>query len=99
MTPSGEEFISPPRFYRFGELEVDLSEETLRRGSEKLNINNRMFQVLSLLIERKGEIISKDVLSKKVWNGSFVEDNNLTVTITAIRKVLGDDARGSELLY
>jgi TolB-like protein/DNA-binding winged helix-turn-helix (wHTH) protein len=52
-----------------------------------------MFQVLRLLIERRGEMVSKNEFFEKVWEGSFVEDNNLTVTIRALRKVLGEDAR------
>jgi len=85
--------IKPLRSYTFGEFELDLSEETLRQNGEKLNINHRMFQVLRLLIEMRGEIVSKGEFFEKVWDGSFVEDNNLTVTIRALRKVLGDDAK------
>ena len=82
-----------PGVFRFGEFELDLSGEELRRDGEKLNINHRMFQVLSLLIERAGDIVTKEEFFEKVWSGSFVEDNNLTVTIRALRKVLGDDAK------
>lgn len=86
------------RRYRFGEFEVDLSAETIRRGGDKLPINRRMFQVLCLLIERRGEIVTKEEFFERVWEGNFVEDNNLTVTITALRKVLGDRARDARFI-
>lgn len=78
---------------RFGDFKLDLVEEVLRRGGDRVNINPRMFQVLRLLVERHGEIVTKDEFFEKVWGGSFVEDNNLSVTITALRKVLGDNAK------
>jgi len=86
--------IEPPALsYRFGDFELDLSDETLLYQGRKLLINHRMFQVLCLLIGRRGEIVSKTVFFEKVWGGNFVEDNNLTVTMTALRKVLGDDPK------
>ena len=84
--------------YGFGEFRLDLSAEALWRGDESLSINRRMFQVLSLLIERHGEVVTKDEFFEKVWGGSFVEENNLTVTIRALRKVLGDDAKQARFI-
>lgn len=95
MASQGAEFDSPKRFCRFGDFEIDQIEETLRRDGEKLPINRRMFQVLLLLIERRDEIVSKQEFFDKVWDGSFVEDNNLTVTMTALRKLLGDSAKNA----
>ncbi len=86
------------RVYRFGEFEVDLHDESIRRGHEKLPINRRTFQVLCLLIERRGEIVTKSEFFENVWNGSFVEDNNLTVAITQLRKVLGDKAKDANFI-
>ncbi|QQS33788.1 MAG: winged helix-turn-helix domain-containing protein [Acidobacteriota bacterium] len=86
------------RVIRFGEFELDLAEESLRRGGEPLNINHRMFQVLALLVERRGEIVSKDEFFEQVWAGSHVEENNLTVAITGLRKALGDDARHARFI-
>lgn len=82
-----------PRFYRFGEFEMDLTDENLRQNGEKLRINRRSFQVLRLLIERAGQIISKQEFFDTVWADTFVEDNSLTVTMTALRKIIGDDPK------
>ena len=77
--------------YQFGEYRLDTAEETLCRNGEKLRINRRSFQVLRLLVERAGEIVSKQEFSETVWADTFVEDNSLTVTMTTLRKILGDD--------
>ncbi len=86
------------RIFRFGEFEIDLDEETLRREGEKLYIKYRVFQVLRLLVERRGEVVTKNEFFDKVWGGSFVEDNNLTVAITGLRKALGDNARQARFI-
>lgn len=85
-------------FYRFGKYELDLTDESLRQDGVKLPINRRMFQVLRLLIERRGELVSKEEFFETVWEGGFVEDNNLTVTVRSLRKVLGDDARDARFI-
>lgn len=98
MVSQGAQYPLTPRSYRFGEFEVDLGEETLRRDGERLNINRKMFQVLCLLIERRGDIVPKHEFFERVWGGSFVEDNNLTVTITALRRVLNDDPKNARFI-
>lgn len=87
-----------PRYLRFENFELDVVDETLRRDSENINVSHRMFQVLLLLVERAGDVVEKEEFFEKVWDGSFVEDNNLTVTITALRKVLGDDAKQARFI-
>ena len=81
------------RIYSFGEFRVDVEEEILWRGGEKLRINRRTFQVLRLLIENAGKVVSKQDFAEDVWAGTFVEDNSLTVTMTTLRKILGDSAK------
>ncbi len=98
MTPANGVSSPPARFFRFGEFELDVPAESLQKNGEKLNLNRRMFQVLHLLVERSGEIVTKNEFFEKVWDGSFVEDNNLTVTVTALRKVLGDDAKQAKFI-
>jgi TolB-like protein/DNA-binding winged helix-turn-helix (wHTH) protein/Flp pilus assembly protein TadD len=78
-------------FYLFGEFKMDLTDESLWQNGEKLRINRRSFQVLRLLIERAGQIVTKQEFFHTVWADAFVEDNSLTVTMTALRKILGDD--------
>lgn len=98
MPSPNREFERQVHSYRFADFELDLSEEAVLREGEKLLVNRRMFQVLLLLVERRGEIITKNEFFDKVWEGSLVEDNNLTVTIRALRKVLGDDAKHARFI-
>jgi DNA-binding winged helix-turn-helix (wHTH) protein/TolB-like protein len=86
------------RFYSFGEFRVDVEEEILWRGDEKLHINRRTFQVLRLLIENAGKIVSKQEFADKVWSDTFVEDNSLTVTMNTLRKILGDSAKEEKFI-
>ena len=86
------------RFYSFGEFRVDVEEEILRRGDEKLHINRRTFQVLRLLIENAGKIVSKQDFANQVWANTFVEDNSLTVTMTTLRRILGDNAKDAKFI-
>ena len=79
--------------YRFGQFQLDVEEETLYKNYEKAHINRRTFQVLKLLVERSGEIVSKQEFFDTVWKNAFVQDNSLTVTMTTLRKILGDDAK------
>lgn len=98
MTPKFDKVPLVSRIYRFGGFELDEIDETLKRGSEVININRRMFEVLRLLIRNAGRVVSKDEFFRDVWGGRFVEDNNLTVTITALRKVLGDSAKEARFI-
>jgi DNA-binding winged helix-turn-helix (wHTH) protein/TolB-like protein/Tfp pilus assembly protein PilF len=79
--------------YRFGEFVLETREEALYRDGERVPINNRNYQVLLLLVQRAGEIVSKQEFFDAVWGDTFVEDNSLTVAITSVRKALGDTAR------
>lgn len=81
------------RIYQFEDFQIDIVEETLYRNGEKLRINRRTFQILRLLVERAGRIISKQEFFETVWGDTFVEDNSLTVTMTTLRKILGDEPK------
>jgi len=90
----GKDFPTLETFniYKFGEFSIHSKEEFLFRNGEKIAINHRTYQVLFLLIEKSGEIVTKKEFFDTVWADTFVEDNSLTVAITALRKVLGDSA-------
>ncbi|MEO8071884.1 MAG: winged helix-turn-helix domain-containing protein [Acidobacteriota bacterium] len=69
-----------------------------RSNGGKLRINRRSFQVLCLLVERAGQIVTKQDFFDTVWKDTFVSDNSLTVTMTTLRKVLGDDAKDAKFI-
>src|SRR5687767_6600003 len=79
--------------YRFGEFNLDAAENVLRRGNEILPLTPKMLELLRVLLENQGRLLTKEDLMKEVWADSFVEESNLAVTIGQLRKVLEDDSR------
>src|SRR5687768_14109868 len=76
--------------YKFGDFEVDRLRRVLRRDGEPIALNPKAFDLLLELIDNRGEIVTKDVLLERVWPGQFVEENNLTVQVSALRKAFGE---------
>ena len=81
------------RLVRFGTFEVDLRTGELRKAGVKLRFGGQPFQVLAILLERPGDIVTRDELQKRLWPDTFVDvDGNLNTAINKIREVLGDSA-------
>jgi DNA-binding winged helix-turn-helix (wHTH) protein/Flp pilus assembly protein TadD/TolB-like protein len=78
------------RSYKFKNFLINLTDETLLQNGKTLHLSRRAFQVLLLLVENAGQIIRKEDFFNKIWEGNAVEENNLTVTIARIRKILGE---------
>lgn len=78
--------------YRFGPYELRPAERLLLRDGEPVHLRARGFDVLLALVEQQGAVVSKPQLLERVWAGVVVEDNNLTVQITALRKLFGPGA-------
>src|SRR5205823_288211 len=76
--------------YAFGEFRVDPGNRVLRRGEEPIAVTPKALDLLLLLIQRSGEVVSKDELMQTVWPDSFVEESNLTQTVFMLRKALGE---------
>jgi predicted ATPase/DNA-binding winged helix-turn-helix (wHTH) protein len=77
--------------YEFGEWEVDLSRRELRARGVPVPISGRAFDIMEVLIQSGGEVVTKGDLAARVWPGVIVEENTLQVQISAIRKALGRD--------
>jgi DNA-binding winged helix-turn-helix (wHTH) protein/Tfp pilus assembly protein PilF len=76
-----------------GEWKVAPTRNLLVRGDEEVRVEPRVMDVLVHLAGRAGEVVSKEELVERAWEGRLVTDDVLTVTIYALRKALGDDAR------
>jgi eukaryotic-like serine/threonine-protein kinase len=74
--------------FQFGEFRVDPLDRTLRRNDAAVGLNRRAFDVLLYLVRNPGRVISKDELLKNVWPDAFVDENNLTQSISVLRKAL-----------
>jgi DNA-binding winged helix-turn-helix (wHTH) protein len=78
----------------FGPFRVDPQRRELRNGEALVALPPKVFDVLLILLERAGETVSKDQIMQTVWQGTFVEEGNLTQSISLLRKALGDGANG-----
>ena len=88
-----EEGVYSTRLLRFGPFEVDLLARELRKDGVKLKLTGQPFQVLTILLEHPGEIVTREELQKRLWPDTFVDvDHNLNIAINKIREVLGDSA-------
>jgi TolB-like protein/DNA-binding winged helix-turn-helix (wHTH) protein/Tfp pilus assembly protein PilF len=77
--------------YQFGEFRLDTQNRVLRRGQEIVPLTPKAFEVLLVLLQNSGQVVTKDELMKAVWPDSFVEESNLTQTIFVLRKALGEN--------
>jgi TolB-like protein len=80
------------RAVKFGVFEADLAARELRKGGLKIRLQEQPFQVLAMLLENPGQVVSRDDLRKKLWpSDTFVDfDNGLNTAINKIREALGD---------
>ena len=78
------------RTYSFAEFEVDAAKRRLLKNAQTIALNPKAFDLLLVLIENHGQIVTKEALLDKVWANQFVEENNLTVHISALRKIFGE---------
>src|SRR5215831_19094914 len=79
---------------RFGPFCLDFERRTLLRDGTAVALGGRAIDVLCALVAAKGELVTKDELMSQVWPGLTVEENNLQVQISALRKVLGTGKGG-----
>jgi TolB-like protein/DNA-binding winged helix-turn-helix (wHTH) protein/tetratricopeptide (TPR) repeat protein len=79
---------------RFGVFELDLRSGELRRGGAKVKLQEQPFQILAMLLERPGEIVSREEIQKKLWSeDTFVDfEHSVATTIKRLREALGDSA-------
>lgn len=74
---------------RIAQVTVSLERRELFAGSQPIKLGSRAFDILELLIGARGQLVTKDELLARVWPNSVVEENNLQVHISMLRKVLG----------
>ena len=90
MATSGE--------YRFGPFHLDVRERRLCRESKVIPLRVKVFDTLRALVERAGSLVTKQELIDAVWPDTAVEENNLTYTISVLRKALGENATGQQYI-
>ena len=86
--------VSSPQLIRFGLFELDTRSGELRRQGYKVNLQEQPFQVLVLLLERHGEVVTREEFNKRLWpENTFVDfERGLNKAINKLRAALRDDA-------
>lgn len=87
--------VSQVDVYYFGAFSLNLAEKQLRRRGEPIRLPPKAFDLLLVLIQNQGSLVTKEQLLAEVWPHVFVEEANLSVNIASLRKVLdeGDEQR------
>ena len=85
--------VSSKRIVRFGVFEVDRAAGELRKQGLKVKLQEKPFQVLTLLLERPGEVVTREELQRRLWPDTFVDfEHSLSTAIKKLRDALGDTA-------
>ena len=84
----------PPRRYRFGVFEVDSTTGELRRNGMRVKLHSQPFQVLLMLLERHGEMLTREEICRELWpDGTVVDyDHGMNSAVNRLREALGDKA-------
>jgi DNA-binding winged helix-turn-helix (wHTH) protein len=91
---------TPPRRFRFGVFEADASSGELRKQGIRIKLNVQPFQVLMMLLERPGEVLTRDEIARELWpEGTFVDyEHGVNSAVNRIRDALGDRARNPRFI-
>lgn len=76
--------------YEFGSFSLDIKQRCIKRNGQLFIIPDKLFDILTLLIENNGRVVTKEELMLEIWGEAAVEDSNLTVSISRIRKILSE---------
>jgi len=76
--------------YRFDQFELDTERFLLRAGDGEVHVEPLVFDLLAYLVERAGQVVTRDAIIDHVWKGRFVSDATVSSCIKSVRKALGD---------
>lgn len=84
--------------YSFEDYELDTRRFELRCAGETVSLEPQVFSVLSYLVERRDEVVTKDEILEQVWGTTFLADATLATRIMEARRAIGDDGRAQRLI-
>ncbi|MEP6911706.1 MAG: winged helix-turn-helix domain-containing protein [bacterium] len=85
-------------FYEFGPFRLDLEKHRLLRAGEAVPLPPKAIEALLVLVRNPGKMLEREALMQAVWSDTFVEDANLTVAISHLRKALGQNGETVEYI-
>ena len=84
--------------FNFGRFRLDVGRRQLLHDEKPVRLGSRALDILCVLASAEGDVVSKDELMARVWPGTVVEENNLHVHVSALRKALDEEANGQSYL-
>ena len=82
--------------YEFGPFRLIPLERQLLRDEQLVSLTPKSFDLLVVLVENSGRLIEKEELLKRIWPDSFVEEANLSVNVSALRRALGEGPENNQ---
>src|SRR6185503_16926022 len=82
------------RLLRFESFELDVRSRELRKGKQRIRLQEQPFEILRLMLERPGDVVTREELARHLWpQGTFVDfEHSLNAAVKRLRAALGDDA-------
>ena len=84
--------------YEFHQFQLDIGKGILLREGQPVSMQWKTFELLCALVKSNGNLITRDELMNELWADTFVEDNNLSQHIRALRKALGENGNGNAII-
>src|SRR3989442_13089040 len=86
------------RAISFGPFRLLAGQRLLLEGDRPVRLGSRAFDILAALVERAGEVVGKEELIARAWPQTFVEEANLKIQVSALRRALADGQGGHRLI-
>jgi len=86
------------RFYEFGPFRLDTNRRRLLREGELVPLSPKAIEILTLLVQNPGKLLEREMLIEAVWPDTIVEDANLTVAISQLRKAINENGDRAEFI-
>lgn len=83
--------------YEFGSFLLNIAEQRLSRHGTPIHLKPKVFELLTIFVQNDGQILTKDELLRWLWADRFVEEHNITVSVSELRQALGENR--NEPLY
>ena len=84
--------------YRFADCDLDTSAHTVTVGGTPVHVEPQVFDVLHVVAEASGDLVTYDELVERVWNGRIVSDATIAARISAARAAVGDDGKTQAII-
>jgi DNA-binding winged helix-turn-helix (wHTH) protein len=90
--------MSNDQSYEFGTFRLDPSERLIWNAERRIDLRGKAFDVLTALLRSEGRAVTKEELLRQVWRNIAVEEANLTVAVSQLRRVLRAESPGNDYI-